>query len=140
MYNIGLFGIVTMNPPVQWIYPNKKKLFLWHIAWAFFFLLYAEHKAFFGFYWHFGCSSYRTVLTNIISVSYSNNLNTYSDYQKLIHTLILTSNIFVIKTCFIEFIRIIFTNFPNNIHQNEMKPTPTDCTILITMSMHSIST
>jgi hypothetical protein len=23
MYNVKLFGIVTMNPPVQWIYPNK---------------------------------------------------------------------------------------------------------------------
>jgi hypothetical protein len=25
MYNISLFRIVTMNPPVQQIYPNKKR-------------------------------------------------------------------------------------------------------------------
>jgi hypothetical protein len=25
MYNVKLFGILTMNSPVQWIYPNKNK-------------------------------------------------------------------------------------------------------------------
>jgi hypothetical protein len=25
MYNVRLFGIVTMNPPIQQIYPNKNE-------------------------------------------------------------------------------------------------------------------
>jgi hypothetical protein len=28
MYNISLIGIVTMNPPISWLYPNKNYNYL----------------------------------------------------------------------------------------------------------------